>query len=69
MSVSSEKKFASLRQHRLPEAVAFAQTAAYQAPDSAEINAIFGQCLLTSDAPQAQCSTNKVRSFLIQPNQ
>jgi 4-amino-4-deoxy-L-arabinose transferase-like glycosyltransferase len=37
-----------LRQHRFPEAVALAQTAVQQAPDSAEVNAVLGQCLLAS---------------------
>ncbi len=37
-----------LRQHRIPEAVALAQTAVQQAPDSAEVNAALGQALLAS---------------------
>jgi 4-amino-4-deoxy-L-arabinose transferase-like glycosyltransferase len=37
-----------LRQQRLPEAVVLAQTAVQQAPDSAEVNAVLGQCLLAS---------------------
>jgi hypothetical protein len=36
------------RQHRFPEAVALAQTAVQQAPDSAEVNAVLGQCLFAS---------------------
>ena len=37
-----------LRQHRVPEALALAQTAVQQAPDSAEVNAALGQALLAS---------------------
>jgi hypothetical protein len=37
-----------LRQRRIPEALALAQTAAAQAPYSAEINALLGQTLLAS---------------------
>jgi hypothetical protein len=37
-----------LSQHRLPEAIALAQAAAQQAPDSADVNAVLGQALLTS---------------------
>jgi hypothetical protein len=37
-----------LRQHRFPEALALAQTAANQAPNSAEINAVLGQALFAS---------------------
>ncbi len=37
-----------LQQHRFPEAVALAQTAVQQAPDSAEVNAVLGQALLAS---------------------
>ena len=37
-----------LRQRRFPEAVALAQTAVQQAPDSAEVNAALGECLLAS---------------------
>ncbi len=37
-----------LRQGRLPEALALAQTAAQQAPDAADVNAILGQVLLAS---------------------
>ena len=37
-----------LRQGRLPEALTFAQTAAQQAPDAADVNAILGQVLLAS---------------------
>jgi hypothetical protein len=37
-----------LRQGRFPEALALAQTAVQQAPDSAEVNAILGQALLAT---------------------
>jgi len=37
------------RQHRLPEAIALAQTAAEQAPNSAEVSATLGQVLLASN--------------------
>jgi hypothetical protein len=37
-----------LRQGRLPQALTFAQTAAQQAPDAADVNAILGQVLLAS---------------------
>jgi len=37
-----------LFQRRFPEAIALAQTAVQQAPDSAEVNAALGQCLLAS---------------------
>jgi thioredoxin-like negative regulator of GroEL len=37
-----------LRQHRFPEALALAQTAANQAPNSAEISAVLGQALFAS---------------------
>ena len=37
-----------MRQHRFPEAVALAQTAVQEAPDSAEIRAVLGQSLLAS---------------------
>jgi hypothetical protein len=37
-----------LRQHRLPEALALAQTAVQEAPDSADIHAVLGQILLAS---------------------
>ncbi len=37
-----------LRRRRLPEALALAQTAVAQAPESAEVNAVLGQALLAS---------------------
>jgi len=37
-----------MRRRRLPEAVALATTAAHQAPDSAEVNAVLGEVLLAS---------------------
>jgi predicted Zn-dependent protease len=37
-----------LRQGRLPDALALAQAAAQQAPDSADVNFVLGQTLLAS---------------------
>jgi hypothetical protein len=38
-----------LSQHHLPEAIALAQAAAQQAPDSADANAVLGLALLASN--------------------
>lgn len=52
-----------LRQHRFPEALALAQHAAQEAPDSAEINHVLAQTLIASgrNAEGQQANANTIR--------
>ncbi|HXC96465.1 MAG TPA: phospholipid carrier-dependent glycosyltransferase [Edaphobacter sp.] len=52
-----------LAQHRVPEALALAQRAAQEAPDSAEVNHVLGQVLLASGRMEEakQAAANAVR--------
>jgi thioredoxin-like negative regulator of GroEL len=59
-----------LRQHRFAEAAALAQTAAQQAPDSADVNFVLGQALFASGhaAEGRQAMANALRlAQTIQP--
>ncbi len=53
-----------LNQHRVPEALALAQAAAQEAPDTADVNAVLGQALIAShreaEGQQALAKANRI---------